>query len=250
MGILKILIGALIIVFTIFIGLKILQAISKERFVDINTVGINPASGIPYDPTCPAGQYSTKTGGICTGDPAKTSSPRRPPGTPAWFQSTPGYNPPPPDYPLGPPDNTLKFPPLKPSLVPQPRPDIPPNPPISRQNSPSPSPPKPTNPNPPTPTPALAPAPNPVSPAPSSRDTGLGSELNQLNVSCPSGDKPKISFVRNTKNAIPGSVDINTLNGVKAANTKPLDSCPESSPAPAMSYGTGGGYNFNPDKDC
>jgi len=80
----------------------------------------------------------------------------------------------------------------------------------------------------------------------------LGSDLdgNMMNVSCPSGDKPKISFMRNTKNAISGSVDINTLSGVKAANRSSSDSCPESSPAPAMGYGTGGGYYFDPEKDC
>ena len=76
------------------------------------------------------------------------------------------------------------------------------------------------------------------------------SDENMVSVTCPSGDKPKISFVRNTKNAKPETVDVNTLSGVKPANTKPSDSCPDSSPAAAMGYGTGGGYNFNPEKDC
>ena len=76
------------------------------------------------------------------------------------------------------------------------------------------------------------------------------SDGNMVSVTCPSGDKPKISFVRNTKNAIPGSVDTNTLSGLTGADKKCSDSCPDSSPAAAMGYGTGGGYNFNPDKDC
>jgi hypothetical protein len=76
------------------------------------------------------------------------------------------------------------------------------------------------------------------------------SDGNMVSLSCPSGDKPKISFVRNTKNAIPTSVDTNTLSGVKPANRMPSDSCPESSPAPAIGYGTGGGYYFDPEKDC
>jgi hypothetical protein len=248
MGILNILIGALLIVFTAFIGLKIIQAFSKERFVDVNTTGINPASGIAYDPTCPAGRYSSKTGGICTGDPAKTSSPTRPPGTPPWFQSTPGDNPAPPfDSLLDSPLDPLDFPPLKPPLIPQSRPDISPNLSETLPTVPStkPPPPKPSSPT-ATPTvpstkppPSVPSVPTPTTkptPAPSTPETSLGCDLNELNVTCPSGDKPKISFVRNTKNAT-SSIDINTMKNVQG-NSKP---CPQ--------YGTGGGYNFDPSKE-
>jgi hypothetical protein len=80
----------------------------------------------------------------------------------------------------------------------------------------------------------------------------LGSNLdgNMMSVTCPSGDKPKISFVRNTKNANPETVDVNTLTRIKPANIKPSASCPESSPASVMGNGTGGGYYFDPEKDC
>jgi hypothetical protein len=76
------------------------------------------------------------------------------------------------------------------------------------------------------------------------------SDGNMVSLSCPSGDKPKISFVRNTRNAIPTTVDTNTLSGVRGANRSSSDSCPESSPAPAIGRGTGGGYYFDPEKDC
>jgi hypothetical protein len=96
------------------------------------------------------------------------------------------------------------------------------------------------------------------------------SDGNMVSLSCPSGDKPKITFVRNTRNAIPSSVDTNTLGGVRAANRSSSYSFPDSSPAEAIGYGrdkkcsdssdscstgaigygTGGGYNFNPEKDC
>jgi hypothetical protein len=76
----------------------------------------------------------------------------------------------------------------------------------------------------------------------------LGSNLdgNMMSVTCPSGDKPKITFVRNTRNAIPETVDVNTLSGLTGADKK----CSDSSPAAAMGGGTGGGYIFIPEKDC
>lgn len=83
-----------------------------------------------------------------------------------------------------------------------------------------------------------------------SNTIGADSDGNMVSVSCPLGDKPMISFVRNTRNAIPGSVDVNTLSGVTAANQSTSTSCPESSPAPALRNGTGGGYYFDPEKDC
>jgi len=82
---------------------------------------------------------------------------------------------------------------------------------------------------------------------------------NQMNVSCPSGEKPTINFMRNTKNAIPQTKDVNTLKNVRATN--PEQSNSESSPAPSgldsacppapiKKRGTGGGYNFDPLKEC
>lgn len=82
---------------------------------------------------------------------------------------------------------------------------------------------------------------------------------NQMNVSCPSGEKPTINFMRNTKNAIPQTKDVNTLKNVRATN--PEQSNSESSPAPSgldsacppapiKKRGTGGGYNFDPSKEC
>lgn len=82
---------------------------------------------------------------------------------------------------------------------------------------------------------------------------------NLMNVSCPSGEKPRINFMRNTKNAMPQTKDINTLKNVQAVN--PDESTSESCPAPTdldsrcppmpiKKRGTGGGYNFDPSKDC
>jgi len=62
-----------------------------------------------------------------------------------------------------------------------------------------------------------------------------------MNVSCPSGEKPTVSFMRNTKNAKPQSKDVNTLKDVKGVNS--TDECS------AASTGTGGGYNFDPSKE-
>ena len=91
---------------------------------------------------------------------------------------------------------------------------------------------------------------------------------NLMNVSCPSGEKPSINFMRNTKNVIPQTKDINTLKNVRATNPDQNNS--ESSPAPSglatsglassglagsglapiKKRGTGGGYNFDPSKEC
>jgi hypothetical protein len=68
-------------------------------------------------------------------------------------------------------------------------------------------------------------------------DTGLGSDLNELNLICPSGVLPSISFVRNTKNATPSSIDVNTMTNIQGM----AEPCPQ--------YGTGGGYNFDPSKE-
>jgi hypothetical protein len=82
-----------------------------------------------------------------------------------------------------------------------------------------------------------------------SNTLGSDSDGNMVSVTCPLGDKPKISFVRNTRNAIPGSVDVNTLSGVTGSNPSSSRCCKKSSPAPAIGNGTGGGYYFDPEKE-